>query len=165
MFTNADTDVNTDTDDINSPNVFQRVQFLSGYKYADTDTKTWNSGLRHNSLYPCPRSTKWRSATTSRKTRWVGWSSSLGLLLDWCLSNAWKLPFSSVGIWCFPQKTTASTILTRIVRFVFFVVRCIELLCSSRCIPSTTINSHAIVGSFALCNVWLWVPSQHNYIG
>jgi len=33
----------SDTDDRNSPNVFQLLAFLSGNGCADTDTETWNS--------------------------------------------------------------------------------------------------------------------------
>jgi len=36
----------TNTDDRNSPNVFQLVWFLSGCRYADPDTEAMNSGLR-----------------------------------------------------------------------------------------------------------------------
>ena len=41
-----------DTDDRNSPIVFQLVPFLSGYGCADTDTDTepWNSGLTLDSV-------------------------------------------------------------------------------------------------------------------
>ena len=41
LFTDADPDMN----DRNSPNVFQLVPFLSGYRCVDTDTQTWNSSL------------------------------------------------------------------------------------------------------------------------
>jgi len=44
-------DADTDTDDMNSPNLYELVRFLLGCGNADPDTETWNNGIRHGQVH------------------------------------------------------------------------------------------------------------------